>query len=52
MYEQPIAVRVFDNQGKQLRMIFAVAAGSDAVVTQDNINVALRAFWVQSRNHN
>jgi hypothetical protein len=44
VYEQPIAVRVFDNQGKQLRMIFTVAAGSDALVTQDNINVALQSL--------
>lgn len=44
VYEQPIAVRVFDTQGKQLRMIFTVAAGSDALVTQDNINQVLQSL--------
>jgi hypothetical protein len=44
VYEQPIAVRVFDSQGKQLRMIFTVAAGSNAVITQDNIDTALQSL--------
>jgi hypothetical protein len=44
VYEQPIAVRVFDSQGKQLRMIFTVAAGSDALVTQDNISSILQSL--------
>jgi len=44
VYEQPIAVRVFDTQGKQLRMIFTVAAGSDALITQDNIDLALQSL--------
>ena len=44
VYEQPIAVRVFDTQGKQLRMIFTVAAGSDALITQDNIDSALQSL--------
>jgi len=44
VYEQPIAVRVFDTQGKQLRMIFTVAAGSAALITQDNIDSALQSL--------
>lgn len=43
VYEQPLAVRVFDNQGTQLRMIFTVAAGSDALITQDNVNQVLQS---------
>lgn len=44
VYEQPIALRIFDTQGKQLRMIFTVAAGSDALITQDNIDLALQSL--------
>jgi hypothetical protein len=52
VYEQPIVVPVLGNQGKQVRMIFTVAAGSDSLVTQDNINFALRTFRFPSPNHN
>lgn len=39
-----VAVRVFDDQDRQFRFFFTVAAGSNARLTQDAINAALQSL--------
>ena len=41
---RPVAVRVFDDQDRQFRFIFTVAAGSTAQITQDDINTAVQSL--------
>ena len=41
---RPVAVRVFDDQDRQFRFLFTVAAGSHARITQDDINTAVRSL--------
>jgi len=40
----PAALRIFDDQGKQLRLIFAAAPGSSAQITQDDIDLAAQSL--------
>ncbi len=42
--DRPVALRVFDDQGQQLRMIFTTAAGSAAQITQDDISLAAQSL--------
>jgi hypothetical protein len=41
---RPVAVRVFDDRDRQFRLIFLVAAGSNAPLTQDDINTAVASL--------
>jgi len=41
---QPVALRVFDDSGKQFRLIFTVAAGSNAKIVQDDITTVARSL--------
>ena len=41
---RPVAVRVFDDQDRQFRLLFTVAAGSKAQITQDAINTAVQSL--------
>jgi len=41
---RPVALRVFDDQGQQLRMIFTTAAGSAAQITQGDISLAAQSL--------
>jgi hypothetical protein len=41
---RPVAVRVFDDRDRQFRLIFLVAAGSNAALTQDDINTAVSSL--------
>jgi len=41
---RPVAVRVFDDRDRQFRLIFLVAAGSNAPLTQDEINMAVSSL--------
>jgi len=41
---RPVAVRVFDDQDRQFRFFFTVAAGSHARITQDAINTAVQSL--------
>jgi hypothetical protein len=41
---RPVAVRVFDDQDRQFRFLFTVAAGSKAQITQDAINTAVQSL--------
>jgi hypothetical protein len=41
---RPVAVRFFDDRDRQFRLIFLVAAGSNASLTQDDINTAITSF--------
>jgi hypothetical protein len=41
---RPVAVRVFDDRDRQFRLIFLVAAGSNAPMTQDDINTAVSSL--------
>jgi hypothetical protein len=38
---RPVAVRVFDDRDRQFRLIFTAAAGSNAKITQDDIDLAI-----------
>ena len=42
--EHPVALRVFDDNNRQFRFIFAVAAGSSGKITQSDINMAVRSL--------
>ena len=42
--DRPVAVRVFDDRDRQFRLIFLVAAGSNAPLTQDDINTAVSSL--------
>lgn len=42
--QQPVAVRFFDDTDKQFRMIFTVAGGSNATVTQNDVDTVLQSF--------
>jgi hypothetical protein len=39
--EKPVAVRAFDDKNRQFRYIFVVPGGSNAVITQEQINTAV-----------
>jgi hypothetical protein len=41
---RPVALRIFDETDKQFRFIFAVASGSTAAFTQENINLAVESL--------
>ena len=41
---RPVAIRVFDDRDRQFRLIFLVAAGSNASLTQDEINTAVSSL--------
>ncbi|HYL68116.1 MAG TPA: hypothetical protein VEX69_03040 [Candidatus Limnocylindria bacterium] len=41
---RPVAVRFFDDRDRQFRLIFLVAAGSNAPLTQGDINMAVTSF--------
>jgi hypothetical protein len=41
---RPVAVRIFDDRDRQFRLIFLVAAGSNASLTQDDINTAVSSL--------
>ena len=41
---RPVALRVFDDQGSQLRLIFTNAPGSNAAITQDDITLAAQTL--------
>ncbi len=41
---RPVAVRVFDDQDRQFRFFFTVAAGSSAQITQGAINTAVQSL--------
>jgi hypothetical protein len=41
---RPVAVRVFDDRDRQFRLIFLVAAGSNALLTQEDINTAVASL--------
>ena len=41
---RPVAVRVFDDRDRQFRLIFLVAGGSNAPLTQDDINTAVSSL--------
>lgn len=41
---RPVAVRVFDERDRQFRLIFLVAAGSNASLTQEDINTAIASL--------
>jgi hypothetical protein len=41
---RPVAVRVFDDRDRQFRLIFLVAVGSNAPLTQDDINTAVSSL--------
>jgi len=45
---RPVAVRVFDDQDRQFRFFFTVAAGSNAKITQDDINTAVQSLQLIS----
>lgn len=40
----PVVLRLFDDRDNQFRMIFTVAAGSSAKITQDDIDLAAQSF--------
>jgi hypothetical protein len=40
----PVAVRAFDDRNRQFRYIFAVSGGSNAQITQDQIDSAVRSL--------
>jgi hypothetical protein len=40
----PVVLRLFDDRDNQFRMIFTVAAGSNAKITQDDIDVVAQSF--------
>ncbi len=42
--DRPVALRLFDETDKQFRLIFTVAAGSNAKFTQDDINLAVQSL--------
>jgi len=39
-----VAVRVFDDQDRQFRLMFTVVAGSNAQISQDDINMAIQSL--------
>jgi hypothetical protein len=41
---RPVAVRFFDERDRQFRLIFLVVAGSNATLTQGDINAAVSSF--------
>jgi len=41
---RPVTVRIFDDRDRQFRLIFLVVAGSNAPLTQDDINTAVSSF--------
>jgi hypothetical protein len=41
---RPVAVRIFDDRDRQFRLIFLVAAGSNASLNQDDINMAVASL--------
>jgi hypothetical protein len=41
---RPVAIRIFDDRDRQFRLIFLVAAGSNASLTQDEINTAVASL--------
>jgi hypothetical protein len=43
---RPVALRVFDERDDQLRLIFTVAAGTNAKITQDDIDTAVQSLQV------
>jgi hypothetical protein len=43
-YGHPVALRVFDERDKQFRFIFAVASGSNAAFTQDDVNLVVQSL--------